>query len=154
MNNKDNTIENLKILKQVKPDNAFVKGTKNLILATKPHTKHLPIWATSLALMSAFILLITSGIIISNQNPTISSSLNESFLTEEFNDMDLNLQIEEITYSQDIHDTIASALNEISNSKTNHMNSSIIESENDYINQLENVENEEEINNLLNRVIN
>jgi hypothetical protein len=68
--------------------------------------------------------------------------------------MDLNLQIEEITYSQDIHDTIASALNEISNSKTNHMNSSIIESENDYINQLENVENEEEINNLLNRVIN
>jgi hypothetical protein len=154
MNNKDNTIENLKILKQVKPDNAFVKGTKSLILATKPHTKHLPIWATSLALMSAFILLITSGIIISNQNPTISSSLNESFLTEEFNDMDLNLQIEEITYSQDIHDTIASALNEISNSKTNHMNSSIIESENDYINQLENVENEEEINNLLNRVIN
>ena len=66
----------------------------------------------------------------------------------------MNFDLEEVTYSQDVHETIASALNEISNSKTNHMNPSIIEAEKNYIENLNNNGNDEEINKLLNRVIN
>ncbi len=154
MKNKDKIIEKIKVLKQVEPDEAFVRGTKSLVLNTKPHTRFIPTWAASLVLASVFVLVIASGVILSQHQPSLSSSLNQNSLTKEFNEMDLNMEVEEVTYSQDVHETIASALNEIQGSKTNHMNPSIIKSENKYINQLESTKNEEEIDELLNKVIN
>lgn len=152
--NKRSIIKEIKLLKEVKPDPAFVERARNLVLTAKPHLRLVPSWATGVALVAVILILIGSGILFSSGNPSISSSLKKDSLVEEFNKMDINLQIDEITYSQDIHKTIASALTEISDSKANHMNPSILEAEKKYIDDLSQNGNEEEINNLLNRVIN
>lgn len=152
--NKKETIKEIKLLKEVVPDPVFVKRARNLVLTAKPHLRFIPAWVAGFALAAVILALVGSGIFFSAQNPSISSSLNKEFLVKEFSELDINLQINEIAYSQDIHKTIASALTEISDSKTSHMNPSILEAEKEYINQLENTGSEEkEINTLLNKVI-
>ncbi len=154
MTNNKEIIKDLKLLKEIKPDESFINRTRNIVLVTTPHSRLVPAWIAGLALAAVVLALIGSGILFSTHHPSISSSLNEDFLVKEFSELDINIQIDEITYSQDVHKTIASALNEISDSRTSHMNPSILEAEKEYINQLEDTgSKEKEINNLLNKVI-
>ena len=147
-------IEGLKILKKVEPEPDFVKNTRHLVLTVKPHMQFAPIWVAGFALAAIILAIISSKTFFAAKQPAISSSFNENSLVEEFNEMSINLQIKEITYSQNIHNTIASALTEISDYRTNHMNTSVLEAEQKYINnKLEVVNDNEEIDALLNRVI-
>lgn len=151
--NKKEIIKEIKLLKKVEPDSTFVKHTRNLVLTAKPHLRLFPAWVMAAGLAAITLALIGSGFLFSNQEPSISSSLEKESLVNEFNELDANLQIDEMAYSQDVHKTIASALTEISSSKTSHLNPSILESEQEYINELEKAgKREEEINNLLNKL--
>jgi hypothetical protein len=153
MSNKE-IIKNLKLLKEIEPDESFANRTRNIVLATTPHSRFIPAWVAGFALAALFISLISYSFIFYNHNPSISSSLEKNFLVNEFNEMDINLQVKKITYSQDVNKTIASALSEITESQADHMNPSILEAEKEYINQLETTKgNDEEIDKLLNKVI-
>jgi len=58
-----------------------------------------------------------------------SASLDSQKLNQEFNNLSINIQLDEISYRQDVNQTIASALSEISGTNAKHLNSSILEKE-------------------------
>ncbi len=155
--NKKELIREISLLKEIGPDEGFVKRARNLSLAARPHFHFqiVPAWVAGFALATLLLALVGSGILFSARNPSLSSSFNKEALAKEFNELDVNLQIDEVTYSKDIHNTIASALTEISDSKVSHLNLSILEEEKSYIENLGgDGAQEKEINDLLNRVIN
>lgn len=152
---KNKIVEDLKILKRVEPDKNFIESTRHLILATKPQSSFypLPSWVAFPISVIAVIILVGTviGFLTPFQKPTVSS-FDIQELRQEFNNLDATIQIKEITYRQDINATIADALNEISSSRASHLNFSVIELENNYINQLEKPQ-ESQIDELLNKVI-
>lgn len=152
-------IKDLQILKRVKPDIEFVESTRAFIFATEPRKviswanllKSQRIWAYSFAVL---ILIVASfGLILNEGKDVHSASLDQNLLKEEFENFSINIHLQEISYRQDINQTIASALTEISDSRVNHLNRSILESEQNLINEA-GMERGSDIDELLNKVIN
>ena len=119
-------IQKLKKLSNIEPDPSFVEGSRRLILAMPPKRKSLvtfmPIWGWAGAL-ALFILVTALSYIslISVERPTVSYFFNANDLSQEFNNLSINIQLEEINYQQEIDRVIASALYEISNTNSNHL---------------------------------
>lgn len=153
--NKRELIREIRVLKEIRPDEGFVTRTRSLVITARPTLRIIPTWVAGFALATILLALVASGIFLSARNPSISSSFNKEALAKEFNELDVNLQIDEVTYSRDIHETIASAITEISDSKISHLNPSILEEEQSYIEDIEgDGAQEKEINDLLEKVIN
>ncbi|MFB6212604.1 MAG: hypothetical protein ABEI53_02190 [Candidatus Magasanikbacteria bacterium] len=153
--NKEEIKENLKKLRKVEPDKDFVEGTRRLVLATNQENQtfsRFPTWSIATA-VATFVLVIgiTSGSFLQDTKPKISSSLNSQNLQKELKS--LSLKLEKINYHQETNRTIATALNEITSSKANHLQGSILKEEVNQIEQFENKYKTEKVNKLLNRVI-
>lgn len=146
-------IQQLNKLKSIEPDPTFAKNCRHLILAFKP-AKTKPvffnwpalIWAGSFAL----ILLVFATNYLSPQKQNLSS-LDSNKLNQEFDNLNINIQLNEITYQQEINQGIASALTEIGETNIKHLNRSLLEEEQDKINFPDS--DDSKINEMLNRVI-
>lgn len=152
----NNTIQKLKNLKQIKPDENFVQSTRGLILNERPQTTEsvglnlIPKWGFALGV--ALILLIATGsIYLTPDKPSMASSLDSNELQNELEA--LTIQVEEVGYSQETNQAIASALDEISTSQASHLNKSILEREQNGIEELQGSEKSENINQMLDKVI-
>ncbi len=130
-----NIIDKLHTLKQAtSPDAEFAAHTRRLLFAIQPIPHRFPTWV--FAVTAAVILVAVSGLLLPS-SPTISSSLDAKFLQEEFNDLNINIQLQEITYRQDINETISSALDEVSGTHISHLNPDILKSEEKLIDELQ-----------------
>lgn len=147
----DKIIEQLKTLKKVKPDDHFKENTRRMILATDKEqptiTNYFPSWG--LAGAFALVLLVTGTIFVITPSTQVNSFDTEELQSEFQN---LNIEIEQISYTQETSKTIASALNEISNTKANHLNKSILEKEQNSLEEI-NGSDSKNINQMLNKII-
>jgi len=137
-------IQQIKKLREIKPDEQFAKNSRGLILAAhKPAKIQIKLtwpvltWGTIAAFCILIFVIYLSLSHTQNYSKILSSSLNQTKIEQELNDLTINIQLEQITYNQAINQTIASALNEISDtSYIKHLNRDILESEQKKLNDL------------------
>ncbi|PIR06463.1 hypothetical protein COY65_02345 [Candidatus Jorgensenbacteria bacterium CG_4_10_14_0_8_um_filter_39_13] len=150
-------IEQLKRLKNIQPDIAFVQNSWRLILTSPVSQPKIWFWPAKLALALTLIFLLLGAVyftLIFNNKPTLSSNnFNSQFLTKEFDNLAINIQFQELSYYQKINQVIASALVEISQSN-NHLNPQTLKNEGEKLDQLLNPpQNPSHIEELLNKII-
>jgi hypothetical protein len=150
------TIKNLKSLNTIEPSDSFRRGLKAQILST-PQNKGIVLGAFYPTIIGAGIFSIIAVITIysvGKLGKTVSpayASLNQNEIQTEFEALQLSITLEEIEYSNTVHNTIASALTEISNDTTIHLNTRVIEKENNDLKINEDQNNH--IDSMLNSVI-
>lgn len=132
----DEIIKKLQLFKNVSPDAAFSARLKKDIFEYTPkssfavlvHTQWFKTGAFSLAGAAVAIIVTTLIFFAPTRNPAIAS-LENAQLTKELNGFSINIQLQEITYHNNADRVIASAINEIRNTETRHLNTSILKEE-------------------------
>jgi len=128
-------IEQIKKLRAIEPDLAFKANSRNLILSyktKKPFFNFIfnrPVLAWSGVLAMAAVILAITTAVLSKPKEAFSSSFDAQKLNQEFSEMNINIQLNEIKYQQNVNQAITSALTEISQTQTKHLNSSVLEKE-------------------------
>ena len=152
-----NFFKDLQILRNIEPDKNFVENTKRIVLAVSPGKTLTPksffglVFAGGLAMI--FLAIVGLGsIFFAGSEPALSNSFDSDILRGELDNLAIDLQLDEIAYQQDINNTIASALAEISDYRINHLNLSILESEKGLIEE-NGEEKDSRIKDLLNKVL-
>lgn len=147
-----NVAQQLHSLKLIEPESAFAKRSRSLILSQKsgPKTFGLPAWIWAGAL-AAVLLSFSLYNLIYYAPKTVLSSFDSEGLKQEFNGLSINIQLKEISYQQSVNQAIASALTEIGDNQTRHLNPSLLEAEKSGA-DLENLTNPE-IDDLLNQLV-
>lgn len=123
--------EQLKDLRSVAPDADFAARTKRIILA-EPRGR--AVWPTLVGwpkvvfggLATAAVLLL--AVILPGMPKTVPIASAEA-LNNEFNGLSINIELQQISYNQNVNQTIASALSEITTNKLNHLNPAVIQAE-------------------------
>ncbi len=150
----NNLAKQLKTLSTIEPDEHFVAATRRGILALPRNRNRawgiLPLWATAFAMLVVSIVTATS---LTRPSPALSAVGNPEALSQEFNDLTINVELQAITYHQTVDQTIASALSEISSNSMRHLNQELLRSEEDRFNVPVNDTNNSQIDTLLNKVI-
>ncbi len=123
----------LNILKEIEPRESFVSQGRFLISlqpAAKANKKvsAWP-WLIFTGAFASLLLLANVFLDLTIAQPRLSLFFNQNDLRNEFTKMALDLQLPEISYRQNIDDTILLALNEISDSQTNHLNTTLLQQE-------------------------
>lgn len=147
-------IRQLNNLKTIEPEPGFIQRTRGLIFAApaiRPRSWVWPwAWAGALA-----ILLLVFTLTMANPftpRPKLSLFFNQQDLKQEFNDLTVNIQLQEINYRQNLDSAIGLALNEISDRQPDHLNTALLQKEQDAL-EANGVNKQKEINELLNQVI-
>jgi hypothetical protein len=136
-------IEQLKTLKTIAPDEGFAQRSRTFILSAVPdqttrrQVRFIPWLQFAGALAFAALLLLISPLLPSAQ-PVLSSSLDPARLANEFNGLSVNLQLQEVHYQQGTNQTVTSAMNEIVDTKTRHLNPDTLNAETPSLDPLEN----------------
>jgi len=102
--------------------------------------------------MAGLVAIVAAGTFLFSGNSAPAAFASPEFLNQEFTSMKINIELEDIDYSQNVNQTIASAISEISNNKGNHLNQGILQSENNDLN-LDVTSSSSEIDQLLDKVI-
>lgn len=126
----------LQILQTITPDASFAARTKEAVLAHVPRKRVIELVNTSWIRAGAFsfagvAVAVLVGIIIffaPARTPAVAS-LESIKLTEELNNLSINIQLKEISYRDTADHVIASAIDEIQNTEVKHLNPSIIKEE-------------------------
>jgi len=147
-------IQQLHSLRLIEHDSQFKERSRSLILSHKIEKERkfftLPTWIWAGAF--AALLLSFSIYRLFFAPAAISlSSFDAQTLADEFNNLKINIQLEEISYQQSINQAMASAFSEITNGETRHLNPTLLESEKKNLN-LEETPNPE-IENLLHQIL-
>jgi len=149
-----NLAKQLKTLSVIEPDVEFVAATRRGILVVPGKRRSMwgvaPLWATAFAMLNVSIITATS---LTRPSPALSAVENPELLSQEFNNLTINVELEAITYRQTVDQTIASALNEISSNTMRHLNKELLQSEEERFDVLIEAGNNSEIDTLLNKVI-
>ena len=129
-------ITQLKKFRTIEPDLVYTKTSRSVIVTTQKPAFALPQFFWKHAATSAFVIIIAfvlSLYALTLSRPSISASLDPKSLENEFQNMTINIQLEEISYQQEANQAIASALDEIQNTSVRHLNNSLIRSEEENI---------------------
>ncbi|MCP6720065.1 MAG: hypothetical protein KJI72_01920 [Patescibacteria group bacterium] len=131
MNTNKEIITQLKRLRYIEPDSAFARGSRSIVLSVNHGRTRSQIWLWTSATAVTFLFLaaVISYNALFSSKPVLSSSFNPESLEQEFSNLTINIQLEEIKYQQSVNQAIASALNEIQNTYPRHLNNSLLESE-------------------------
>ncbi|MFH1193289.1 MAG: hypothetical protein V1656_03175 [Candidatus Jorgensenbacteria bacterium] len=122
-------VSQLKILKTIAPEEGFGRRSRALILSHPAERPRLTPWfQLAGALAFAALILVLSPLFPSAQ-PVLSSSLDPARLTDEFNSFPVNIQLDEIRYQQGANLTVTSAMNEVTDTRTQHMNATTLNAE-------------------------
>jgi len=152
-------IKQLKNLKAIKPEPDFTASAKQFILtAQKPRRFIFDYLQTWVLATTAIVLLIVLTISVADFYKTLSLSknfINPEEINYEFENLNINIQLQEISYRQSINETIAAALDEISDKKPTYLKTNILEKELNSlkINNGNNQEQNQKIDELLNKII-
>ena len=126
----DKILRQLHNLRSIAPDPAFMARSRSSILKkTKSPFFARPLLAYAGAFAVILIVVGFSIIFPSQTSKPSLSSLNALSLNQELKNLSINIQLEEISYQQSVNQTIASALGEISDSRTGHLSPLLLESE-------------------------
>jgi len=152
----ENIIEILKKLSQIQPDAGYSRLSKLVILgAPVLSIKKRPIfnWQVAFSLAGLLLVLIT-GNMLHNLKPT-APNLNTLTLETELKDLNIDIQLAKIDYSQKVNETVSLALKEIGQKQTDHLNPIILESEQTKLSAepASDNQNKKEIDNLLDQVL-
>jgi hypothetical protein len=149
MNPDKNLIQELKKLQTIQPDRAFLaRGRKSFTHQELPSWS-LPRWAfASFVVVGALAIFTVLPATLPFSNS--STALSADSIQKEFDNLSIGVQLKELEYSQE--DSIVSALNEIRETRVQHLNTDLLNQES----SLGDVptSNSEEIEKLLNQVIN
>ena len=151
-----NHIQQLRRLRAIQPDSEFVRNSRASGLAVRPRTTYekggpVLLWFGATAVAIIMIGFITTFSIFSVK-PVLSASLDAQNITNEFDGLNINIELREVKYQQSANQTIASAISEISDTSTKHLNNSVLEEENKQANTDDSSLNGD-IDKLLDRVI-
>lgn len=131
----------LKHLRTIEPDRDFAIRAKYAILRDQRDARTFSFalskfsftrssaWAWSGAGLTVALLLIVVLLPFAFPKPTLSASLSPETLINEYGNLPINIQLKEITYDQSVSQTISSAITEVSNTKTKHLNADLINAE-------------------------
>ncbi len=146
MNPDKDLIRELKNLQAIQPDRAFlVRGRKNF--ETQAYAWPMPRWAlASLTVVGAFVVFTVLPAILPFSES--STALSADAIQKEFDNLSIGVQLKELEYNQE--DSIVSALNEIRETRSSHLNTDLLNQESS-LGDLP-VSNEEEINRLLKQI--
>lgn len=126
----------LKKLRGITPDPDFSRRSKSVILALHSHP-HATMFRMPFALFTAGVVamvLLVAVVVFPATRPSVSiSSLNADRLAQELNTLNISVQLKEIRYQQVSNQEIASAINEIGDTRTRHLNSDVLRSEQERI---------------------
>ena len=137
MNQKEITNQ-LEKLRSINPDQIFFSRSKRVVLAIEPNRRigfGLGLFSP-IFLGGAFVVLIAvaAGSIVffsSVAERPAYASLNSEKINKELDSLTINIRLQEIQYNQSIKKTISSALREIGNDETRHLNKDVLELEKD-----------------------
>ena len=122
-------IEQLKRFKEIEPDPSFTAGSRRTILALSKEP--VLVWPNLklVGALASLVAVVAAGtFLFSGQNASTAFASPEA-LSQEFKNMNINIELREIEYRQNVSQTIASAITEISSNKLNHLNQEILRSE-------------------------
>lgn len=147
----ENLAETLKKFRQIQPDMEYSRLSKAIILAIPVAPRKRPLFNWRLAFTVAGLLLVLiSGNLMRNLKPT-APNLNAQALETEFKNLNIDIQLAKIGYSQKANETVSLALKEITSKQTSPLNPIILESEQTQLNN-ETIDNED-IDNLLDQIL-
>lgn len=128
----NNIIKQLKSLSEVEPRGAFAASSRQTILATRQgfpfHIFFQPVYAGSFA---ALLLVVTlTFVLLSGKGSSAYASLDMDDLQTELEELTISIKLDEIAYSESVNETVALALQEISNDgDVRHLNTNLLEAE-------------------------
>lgn len=128
----DNIIKQLKSLSEVEPRGAFAASSREMILTTGQgfpfHVFFRPLYAGSFA---ALILVVTLSLVLfSGRGGSAYASLDMDDLQTELEELTISITLDEVAYSESVNETVALALQEISNDgDIRHLNTNLLEAE-------------------------
>ncbi len=148
----------LKQLKRISPSPAFMARTKIEILAEKPKLSYGDLfyfWMKKPAVIGSFAFIAVCIALVSflSPSPTASSLQNPEMISEEMNALAINVHLKELTYQKNADSMIMAAITEIKDSKSSHLNPSILDEESSKFDSLYEQSDNENINKLLDSVI-
>ncbi|MDO8557075.1 MAG: hypothetical protein Q7R98_01275 [Candidatus Jorgensenbacteria bacterium] len=162
-----NLVTQLKKLSAIEPDREFVARSRgHFMVQRKVHatlaapsvtgarTFSFPFVFPQMKLAGAFAFL---GLLVFLLTPFIFqtpqlSALSADAINREYDNMSINIQLNEISFDQNAHQTIATAITEITDMKTKHLSSQILESE---VKDITTVSDEvDQVDAMLNQIIN
>ena len=125
-------VKYLSSLKRIEPDAGFVASSKRLVLATELPRRSFsfvfrPTFVGSFAVF--FVAFVGIYLVGLNSGASTYASLSPDKLKKEIDSTSIDIQLKEITYRQSVTETVASALQEISSDKANHLNKNILKNE-------------------------
>lgn len=148
----DQIIRQLKRLKAIEPNPGFTASSRRMILALEKEPAF--VWSNfrlAGALAGLVAVVAASVFLFSGQSATTAFASPE-MLNQEFNNMNVNIELREISYRQNVSQTISSAISEISTNKLSHLNQDVLNSESNGF-DLETSNTDPEIDQLLNKLI-
>ncbi|MEK7089384.1 MAG: hypothetical protein AAB920_01040 [Patescibacteria group bacterium] len=135
----------LRQLRTIEPDRDFAIRAKYAILSDRRDARGFSFALPKFSLPSLFarnavlawsgagltvaLLLLVIVLPLAFARPTLSASLSPETLISEYGNLPINIQLKEIKYDQIVSQTISSAITEVSDTKTKHLNSDLINEE-------------------------
>lgn len=146
----ENLAETLGKLRQIQPDAEYSRISKLAILGV-PLSARKPAFNWQLVFTVAGLLLVLiSGNLMRDLKPT-APNLNAQALETEFKNLNIDIQLAKIDYSQKTNETVSLALKEIASKQTSPLNPIILESEQTQLN--DEVSNDKDIDSLLDQIL-
>lgn len=158
MNQKEIT-RRLEKLRSINPDQAFFLQSKKMVLSLRPGVRRgfgfelfSPVFLGGTLVV---LIAVATGFLIFSPATGRSAyaSLNSENLNKEIDSLIVNIQLQKIQYRQSIEKTVNSALYEIGNNETRHLNKNVLELEKNSFNALPSSTSSETINILLDEII-
>ncbi len=152
----DQIIRQLKKLRAIEPEARFVSGSRRAILATRREAPASFWFGANLrlaGLMAGMVAVVAASVFLFSGSGASTALASPEDLNREFSTMNINVELKEIDYRQSVSQTVASALSEISDNKTRHLNENVLQSESDSLIE-ETPVADPQVDKLLNQVIN
>jgi hypothetical protein len=132
----DKLQKQFELMKMITPDRAFVAETKRRILAVKPRLsvfvffRTKPMWARTLSVGVASVLLLLGVSFFIPSTPQLSSLQNTDALAKEANTLPSGIELQAVNYQNNKNEVIKTAFAEINDTNTTrHLKEGVIESE-------------------------
>ncbi len=148
----------LKRLSSIEPDAAFLARSKATILSLERGGRvgvrtYLAAWATSFALI---VLLVVGYALLPLFTPGRSNSLpiaSAETLSNELQGMSINIALNEVSYNNQVSQTIDNTITAITSNKAPHLNTEVLQSEGSKLTTgVSATSTDEQINDLLNQI--
>jgi hypothetical protein len=83
---------------------------------------------------AGLVAILTASIFLFSGRSATEALASPEVLASEFANLNVNIELQEISYRQDVNRTITSAISEISSDSARHLNEDVLNSENEKLN--------------------